>query len=133
MLVSERIRDIRTAKGLSQSDVEHRTGLLRTYMSRVENGHTVPSLETLEKFARALDIPLYQLFYEGTGPPKALRLPRPRADKGQWGSAGDEARLLVRFCHALARMTERRRRLLLAVAHRMTRRGHPSPNQHLSG
>ena len=44
-------------------DVENRTGLLRCYISRVENGHTVPAIETLEKFARALEVPIYQLFY----------------------------------------------------------------------
>jgi transcriptional regulator with XRE-family HTH domain len=65
MLIGERLRAIRQAKKLSQGDVEHRTGLLRAYVSRVENGHTVPAVETLEKFARALDVAMYQLFYEG--------------------------------------------------------------------
>jgi transcriptional regulator with XRE-family HTH domain len=45
-----------------------RTGLLRCYISRVENGHTVPAIETLEKMARALEVPLYQLFYDGEEP-----------------------------------------------------------------
>lgn len=53
MLVGERIRAMREAKNLSQGDIEHRSGLLRCYTSRIENGHTVPSVETLEKFARA--------------------------------------------------------------------------------
>ncbi|MHB8412674.1 MAG: helix-turn-helix domain-containing protein [Candidatus Acidiferrales bacterium] len=52
------------AKNLSQGDIEKNTGLLRCYISRVKNGYTVPSIETLEKLARAFDVPLYQLFYE---------------------------------------------------------------------
>ncbi len=70
MVVGERLRAVREKKNLSQGDVENRTGLLRCYISRVENGHTVPSVETLEKLARALEIPLYQLFYEGKKPPQ---------------------------------------------------------------
>ena len=65
MIIGKRIRKLREAKGLSQAGIEQRTGLLRSYISRVENGHTVPSLETLERLAAALEIPLYQLFYEG--------------------------------------------------------------------
>ena len=58
MLLAHRLRAIREAKNLSQGDIEERTGLLRPYISRVENGHTVPSIETLEKLARALEVPL---------------------------------------------------------------------------
>jgi hypothetical protein len=47
---------------MSQGDVEKRTGLLRCYISRVENGHTVPSVDTLEKMTRALEVPTYRLF-----------------------------------------------------------------------
>jgi transcriptional regulator with XRE-family HTH domain len=46
----------------SKGDVEKRTGLLRCHISRVENGQTVPDVETLEKMARALEIPRYRLF-----------------------------------------------------------------------
>ena len=55
MVIGDRLKTLREAKDLSQGDIEQRTGLLRCYVSRVENGHTVPSLETLEKFARALE------------------------------------------------------------------------------
>jgi len=65
VLIAERLRELREDKNLSQGDVEKRTGLLRCYISRVENGHTVPSIETLEKLARALEVPLYQLSYDG--------------------------------------------------------------------
>ena len=121
MMVGERIRTIRGAKKLTQGDIEHRTGLLRCYTSRIENGHTVPSLETLEKFARALKVPLYQLFYEGEAP-KAPRLPRPRIDENLWGSTGKDSRMLRQFCRALGRMTERRRRHLFTLACAMARR-----------
>lgn len=56
MLIGDRA--LRGAKNLSQGDIEKRTGLIRCYVSRVENGHTVPALKTLEKFARALELPL---------------------------------------------------------------------------
>lgn len=69
MPIGARIRQLREQKGLSQGDIERMTGLLRCYTSRVENGHTVPSLETLERFAAALGIPLYELFYTGAEPP----------------------------------------------------------------
>ncbi len=59
MLIGQRLREIRDAKNLSQDDIENATGLVRPYSSRVENGHTVPSVETLEKWARALGMPLY--------------------------------------------------------------------------
>src|SRR5205823_14781395 len=65
MIIGKRLRQLREKKGLSQGDIEERTGLLRCYISRVENGHTVPSLETLERFAGALDLPLHEVFYTG--------------------------------------------------------------------
>jgi transcriptional regulator with XRE-family HTH domain len=68
MVISDRLRELRESKNLSQGDIEKRTGLFRCYISRVENGHTVPSIETLEKLARALEVPLYQLFYDGENP-----------------------------------------------------------------
>lgn len=122
MVVGERIRAIREAKKLTQGDIEHRAGLLRCYTSRIENGHTVPSLETLEKFARALEVPLYQLFYDGEAPPRAPRLPRPRFDENLWGSIGKDSRMLRQFCRALAYMTDRRRQHLFTLAQAMARR-----------
>ena len=70
MMIGDRLRAIRASKRLSQGDIENLSGLLRCYVSRVENGHTVPAIDTLEKWARALNIPMYQLFYEGEAPPK---------------------------------------------------------------
>jgi len=123
MLIGDRIRTIREAKKLSQGDIEERSGLKRAYISRVEHGHTVPSVETLEKFARALEVPLYQLFYEGEKPPKLPDLPkRLTRDEIAWGSTGKEARVLSKFRRLLARMGAADRQLLLHMAQKMTRR-----------
>jgi transcriptional regulator with XRE-family HTH domain len=123
MLIGKRLREIREAKNLTQGDIEKHTGLVRPYISRVENGHTVPSIETLEKFAHALEVPLYQLFYEGEKPPKPNHLPkRKAADKNAWGSSGKDAILLMKFRRLLAEMRDVDRRLLLNTAQRMARR-----------
>jgi transcriptional regulator with XRE-family HTH domain len=87
MVIGDRLRSLREEKKFSQGEVEKRTGLLRCYISRVENGHTVPAVETLEKFARALEVPMYQLFYDGEEPPKLPNLPkRKNADDIVWGN-----------------------------------------------
>ena len=115
MLIGERIREIREAKELSQGDVEKRSGLLRAYVSRVENGHTEPSVETLEKIARTLDVRLYQLFYEGEERPEVPRhLKRTRAEEA--GMTRNEVRFWKKLRHLLARMRESDRRLLLHMA-----------------
>ena len=62
MKIGTTIRAYRLQKGLSQGDIEKKTGLLRCYLSRVENGHTVPSLETLAKIAEAMEIALADFF-----------------------------------------------------------------------
>ena len=77
LMIGERLRTIRESKNLSQGDIEERTGLLRCYTSRVENGHTVPSLDTLAKYAQALEIPMYQLFYDGETEPRKLKALKP--------------------------------------------------------
>ncbi len=123
MLIGDRLRAIREAKKLSQGDIEKRSGLVRPYISRVENGHIVPAVETLEKFARALEVPLYQMFYEGEEPPKLPGLPkRPAVDEATWGSIGKQARVLSKFRKLLARMKKSDRGLLLNMAQKMARR-----------
>jgi transcriptional regulator with XRE-family HTH domain len=122
MMIGERLRTLREEKMLSQGDIERRTGLLRCYISRVENGHTVPSVETLEKLARALELPLYRIFYEGETPVEASGIP-PSAMVGEkaWGSSGKDARLLAKFCRVLSHTNAANRRLLLSIAQRMAR------------
>ena len=120
MIIADRLRELREAKHLSQGDIEKRTGLLRCYISRVENGHTVPAIETLEKMARAMEIPMYQLFYDGEEPPKLPSLPkRKSSDDIAWGSAGKDGRYLGKLRRLLARTEEEDRKLLLFMAQKM--------------
>lgn len=118
MIIGERLRELREQKNFSQGDIEQKTGLLRCYLSRVENGHTVPSIETLEKISRALEVPLYQLFYEGDDAPP----PPPPKISGKtpaWGRTGKDARLLKKFRDLLSRTGDDDRRLLLHIARKM--------------
>ena len=121
MLIGQRLRELRESKNLSQGDIEQRTGLFRCYTSRVENGHTVPSIETLEKYARALEIPLYKVFYDGAAPPKKPNLPATETTNSVWGTSGKERGELRTFAKVLARMDDRQRKLLLDMAMRMAR------------
>ena len=123
MIIGDRLRALREEKKMSQGDIEKRTGLLRCYISRVENGHTVPAIETLEKMARALEVPLYQLFYDGEEPPELPNLPkRKSADEIAFGSSGKEARFLGRLRRLLGKIEESDRRLLFYMAQKMSRR-----------
>lgn len=123
MIIGDRLRALREEKKFSQGDIEKRTGLLRCYISRVENGHTVPAIETLEKMARALEIPLYQLFYDGEEPPELPNLPkRKTSDEIVWGSRGKEARFLNKFRRVLGKVDEDDRKLLLYMAQKMVSR-----------
>jgi len=123
MVIGDRLRALREEKNFSQGEVEKRTGLLRSHVSRVENGHTIPSVETLEKFARALEVPIYQLFYDGEEPPKLPNLPRRKsADDIAWGSKGKDARLVAQFCRLFSRMEEGDLGMVLFIAQKMARR-----------
>src|SRR5712691_6121254 len=121
MDIGNRLRSVREEKNLSQGDIEQRTGLLRCYISRVENGHTVPAVETLEKMARALEMPLYQLMFDGDKPP-ALRVKSNGKGLDQWGAVGKDARFLRKLCQLLAKMSEGDRELLLGFAEKVPHR-----------
>lgn len=116
MIIGDRLRELRTYMQLSQGDVEKRTGLLRCYISRVENGHTVPSIETLEKFARALEVPIYQLLYEGSESPSIAP-----TKATLWGSSGKNARLLAQFRRIFSQISPRDRQLLLHTAQKIAK------------
>ena len=123
MIIGDRLREMREAKKLSQGDIEKRTGLLRCYISRVENGHTVPAIETLEKMARALECPLYQLFYDGDEPPQLPNLlKRKSSDEIAWGSAGKDARYLNKLRRLLSKADDDSRKLLLYMTQKMANR-----------
>ncbi len=123
MIIGDRLRALREEKKLSQGDIEKRTGLFRCYVSRVENGHTVPSIETLEKMARALEVPMYQLFYDGEEPPKLPNLPkRKSSDEIAWGSSGKDGRYLSKLRRLLGKSDEQDRKLILLMAQKMALR-----------
>jgi len=125
MLIGARLRQLREQKQLSQGDIEERAGLLRCYVSRVENGHTVPSLETLERFARVLDVPLYQLFISGKEvPPTPNLTPRKTLDEVMRavGDKGEDAQFLLKLRNLLIRLTERDRDVILSLAKRLAAR-----------
>ena len=106
-MIGDRLRELRAGKKLSQGDIEKRAGLLRCYIPRVENGHTVPAIETLEKMARALEVPLYQLFYDGEEPPKLPSLLKRRtSDDVLWGSSGKHAAYLAKLRKCLSKATK---------------------------
>jgi transcriptional regulator with XRE-family HTH domain len=122
MIIGEHLRALRGEKKLSQGEIEKRTGMLRCYISRVENGHTVPSIETLEKFARALQVPMHQLFYDGEEPPKPPNFSKRRtAGEASWGSSGRDARWLANFRRMLARTQKSDRKLLMFMVQKMAR------------
>ena len=123
MIIGDRLREMREAKNISQGDIEKRTGLLRCYISRVENGHTVPAIETLEKLARALEVPLYQLFYDGEEPPSLPILPKGKSSEvNAWGNSGKDARFLSKLRRLLSKTKEDDRKLVLYMTEKMTKR-----------
>ena len=123
MVIGDRIRALREQKGFSQGQIEKRTGLLRCYISRVENGHTVPSIDTVEKLARALEVPLYQIFWEGEEIPALANLPG-RVTESEVTS--DESSERAQFVHRMTQLfhllSEDDRQLLLVAAQRMAAR-----------
>jgi transcriptional regulator with XRE-family HTH domain len=122
MEIGAKLRELRIGKNLSQGDIQKRTGLIRCYTSRVEHGHTVPSIDTLEKYAHALEIPLYRLFTDDDSV-KVPKLREPRDDSSSWGTHGKEREAFQELAKALSRMDERARKLLLNMAQGMARRG----------
>ena len=125
MLIGTRLRQLREQKQLSQGDIQERTGLLRCYISRVGNGRTVPSLETLERFAGVLDVPLYQLFFSGDEvPPTPNLTPRKTLEElsGGNGDKGIDAQLLSKLRKLLNRLTDLDQDFILSLAKGMAAR-----------
>jgi len=121
MFIGDRLKTLREAKNFSQGDIEKKTGLLRCYVSRVENGHTVPAIETLEKFARALELPLYHLMFDGDEPPT---LPK-SANLGKADSLESSRQgkvLMQKLVPLLAKMGQDDRNLILFMAGRVSKK-----------
>ena len=130
MIIGDRLRALREEKQMSQGDIEKRTGLLRCYLSRVENGHTVPAVETLEKLARALDMPLYQLLYDGDEPPKQEVPASWKGSRGDaWGSFGKDLRYMRKLRNLLGKMEPADRTLLMFTLQQMVRRKKPKASR----
>jgi transcriptional regulator with XRE-family HTH domain len=121
MVIGDRLKTLREAKDLSQGDIEERTGLLRCYVSRVENGHTVPSPETLEKFARALELPLYHLMFDGDKPPAPPKFIK-QTTENSLESSRSGALLMKKMVALLARMDQKDRNLILFIAERVSKK-----------
>ena len=119
MVIGNRLKELRESKELSQGDIEKRSGLLRCYISRVENGHTVPSVETLERMARALEVPMYRLFHDGEAPTTLRKMKPPKDD--EFGSTGSEADYLSKLRRLLAKMEPDDQNLLLHMAQKIGR------------
>jgi len=123
VIIGERLRALREYKALSQVDMEKRTGLFRYYISRVENGHTIPTLETLTRFARALEVPVFHLVYEEDGPYQPPVLPGSTSSQEASGSLSKrDLRHLNQFNRLFSKLSDRDRQLLVALARRMIKR-----------
>jgi transcriptional regulator with XRE-family HTH domain len=125
MVIGTKLRSLREKKGLSQGDIEKSTGLLRRYISRIENGHTTPSLEVLERFAAALDVPLHKLFLSGNGElptPNLLRRKNSGGLAAQPGKAGEEERFLMQFKNLMAQLGDPDRDVLLTLIKKLATR-----------
>jgi transcriptional regulator with XRE-family HTH domain len=120
MFIAERLKALREQKNMSQGDIEKRTGLLRCYISRVENGHTVPAIATLEKLARAMEVPIYALFYDGEEPPAAP--PKLKTNTSEWGNSGRDARMLGNFRRLIGRLRKSDLNLLFYTAQKMAQK-----------
>jgi transcriptional regulator with XRE-family HTH domain len=117
MVIGGKLRQLREAEGLSQGDIEKRTGLLRCYISRAENGHTVPAIETLEKRARAMEIELYQLFFEANGQKQPQELKPPKAANSKL--TGEDSVVVRRLSKLVSRMDDRDTKLLVGFAQKL--------------
>jgi transcriptional regulator with XRE-family HTH domain len=133
MHIGNRLYELREAKGLTEDALGKRLGSAPTCISRVENEHVTPSLGALERWAKALDVELYQLFFVGKGKPVAPKLrehtpirPRERSLLGLFHQmASADRSLLVLLARAMVRQMRlpgsayKRRRT--SLARRMTR------------
>jgi len=109
MNIGETIRNFRLQRSMSQGDIEKRTGLLRCYLSRVENGHTIPSLDTLAKIAGAMDLAMSQFFSEGGN----------NGHKGLPQLSDDEVRFLSQIRRYSVNLNDSDRKLVLAMIKKM--------------
>jgi transcriptional regulator with XRE-family HTH domain len=122
MVIGDKLKKLREERNMTQGDVFEKTGLLRVYLSRLENGRTTPSVDTLEKLAAAYEIPMYQLFVE-----EGTRVEKPDIPGVKFGRPKNPSKQqdkeLRQFAKAWSRMNERQRMLLYQLAAKLAR--HP--------
>lgn len=123
MFIGSRIRTLRKQVGLSQGDIEKRSGMMRAYISRVEHGRTVPSVNTLERLARAMEVPLHRFFEDGERPAVAVQWPAKSKDVHSL-AYGDDS-YYERIRRLLPCMGKRDRTLLLFLARCLAQRRKP--------
>jgi len=119
MVIGDRLKALREQKNMSQGVMEKRTGLLRCYISRVENNHTVPSVNTMEKMARALEVPMYRLFTDED------HVKKPNIPAGAIRSRAansKQEREVWAFAKYFSRMRDKDRGLLIHMAAKMANR-----------
>jgi transcriptional regulator with XRE-family HTH domain len=123
MTIGHRLRALREARHFTQEEIRKRTGMLRPHISRLENGHTVPSVKTLERMARALEVPINKIFLgvEQSSPVSPIPL-IPDAPEITFGRTASERRVLTQFHRLLAAISPTDRRLLFALAKKMAHR-----------
>ncbi len=127
MLIGARLRELREERRLSQGDITEVIGLPRSYISRIENGHAVPSLETLRRLAAALDVPLYRIFFTGEAVLNGRAAGRSLDELAEEaGPAGDDARFLIEM-RALTKNLGRSQRIFLLNLARRLAAGRSAP------
>jgi transcriptional regulator with XRE-family HTH domain len=119
MIIGYRFKQLRESKQLSQADIEKRTGLLRNYISRVENGHTVPSIETLEKMTRAIEVPMYDFFCDAGATTSVVTKPDSTRLVIDRTSSKTGQRLFTQIIDAMNCLSEQNRRLILHIAKKL--------------
>lgn len=123
MLIGPRLRELREQRNLSQGDITEVIGLPRSYISRIENGHAVPSLETLQRLATALDVPLYRIFYSEESSPNVDRSWMSWKEQAEdRGPSGDEARVLIEMRALVKKLSRSERIFLLNLARKLVSR-----------
>jgi transcriptional regulator with XRE-family HTH domain len=60
--IGQRIRQLRESRGMTQSQLQSKSKVSRSYLSRIESGQMTPSLGTLEKISEALNVGLNRFF-----------------------------------------------------------------------
>ena len=117
MFIGQRLRELRETRDLTQDDIARRSGFPRPYISRIENGHAIPSIETLERLAGALSMKLFQVLYEDEEPIEPVK--SSSKSRKMRRNSGPTARELHRLRRILAQMNDNERKLLLSMAGHM--------------